>query len=362
MADEPDESEKTEDPSQRKLDEASKKGEVAKSQEVNTWFMMLGSTFLFAILAPNTTAGLMLPLKRVMANAGQFDIAGPGFADFFGALAWSVLGVALIPMALLAVMALMGNLVQHRLLFTVEPLAPKLSRISPVSGAKRLFSQEALVNFGKGLVKLTVVSVVMFAVLWPERDRLDTMITADPITILAILQELAVKLFGATLAIVTLIAAVDFLYQRHRWWTRQKMTVKEVRDEFKNAEGDPHIKGKLKQMRQEKGRKRMMASVPEASVVITNPTHFAVALKYDPSMSAPVCLAKGVDRVAFKIREVAREHDVPVVENPPLARALYASVEIEENIPIEHFKAVAQVIGYVMRLKQRSAWRSSPGK
>lgn len=358
MADDADESEKTEDPSQRKLDEAIKRGEVAKSQEVNTWFMMLGSTFLFAILAPNTSASLLLSLKRVVANADQFDLSGPGFADFFSGLAWSVLGVALIPMALLAVMALMGNLIQHRLLFTTEPLAPKLSRISPVSGAKRLFSQEALVNFVKGLIKLSVVAIVMFVVLWPERDRLETMVTAEPLTILGILQELAVKLFGATLAVVTLIAGLDFLYQRQRWWTRQKMTVKEVRDEFKNAEGDPHIKGKLRQLRQERGRKRMMASVPEASVVITNPTHFAVALKYDPSMSAPVCLAKGADNVAFRIREVAKENDVPIVENPPLARALYASVEIEETIPIEHFKAVAQVIGYVMRLKQRPGWRS----
>jgi flagellar biosynthetic protein FlhB len=149
----------------------------------------------------------------------------------------------------------------------------------------------------------------------------------------------------------------DYVYQRNRWWNRQKMTLQETRDEYKQMEGDPKIKGRIRAIRNERSRKRMMAAVPEATVVITNPTHYAVALKYDKDMAAPVCVAKGADSIALKIREIATDNDVPIVENPPLARALYASVDIDETIPTEHFKAVAQVIGFVMRLRQRSSWK-----
>jgi len=160
------------------------------------------------------------------------------------------------------------------------------------------------------------------------------------------------------LAVVTIIALADYVYQRNRWWNRLKMTVQEVRDEFKQMEGDPTIKGRIRAVRNERGRRRMMANVPDATVVITNPTHYAVALKYDRSMQAPVCLAKGADDVALKIREIAKANDVPIVENPPLARALFAAVEIDEAIPTEHFKAVAQVIGFVMRIKDKRSWRA----
>jgi flagellar biosynthetic protein FlhB len=249
--------------------------------------------------------------------------------------------------------------VQHRPLLSLDPLSPKLSKISPLTGARRLFSRESLVNFVKGVLKLTVVGGVTFAVIWPERDRLETMITADPSELLPIFQALGMKVFGAVLAVVTFIAMADFLYQRNRWWSRLKMTVQEVRDEYKQMEGDPTIKGRIRAIRNERSRSRMMANVPKATVVITNPTHYAVALKYDKSMNAPLCLAKGADDVALRIREMAREHDVPIIENPPLARALFASVDVDEVIPTEHFKAVAQVIGFVMRMKDRKrGWQS----
>jgi flagellar biosynthetic protein FlhB len=221
-----------------------------------------------------------------------------------------------------------------------------------------MFSRDALVNFAKGLFKLGVVGGVLFAVLWPERDRLETMVTLDPAALLPAFQQMGLKVFGAVLAVVTLIALVDYVYQRQRWWTRLKMTVQEVRDEFKQMEGNPEIKGRIRKIRMERSRKRMMANVPKATVVITNPTHFAVALKYDRTMKAPQCLAKGADDIAFRIRELAKEHNVPIVENPPLARALYASVDVDEVIPTEHFKAVAQVIGFVMRTKEKKAWRA----
>jgi len=181
------------------------------------------------------------------------------------------------------------------------------------------------------------------------------MVSIDVSALLPIVYAMALKLLAAVVAVLALVAALDYLYQYHTWFNKQKMSLREIKDEFKQSDGDPQVKAKIRQLRQEKSRKRMMAAVPEASVVITNPTHYAVALKYEPGMNAPLCLAKGVDAIALKIREVAGEHRVPIVENPPLARALHATVDIDEEIPVEHYQAVAEVIGYVLRLKGRRA-------
>jgi flagellar biosynthesis protein FlhB len=354
----PDQEAKTEDPSQKKLDDAQKKGDVVKSQEVNNWFMIAGSGLLFSIMAAPTTHGLADSLKLLLANADQFEIGGNALGNFMGNLTTTIMLVALIPLAVLMFFGIAANLVQHRPLLSVDPITPKLSKISPIQGFKRLFSTEALVNFLKGLVKIAVVGGVVWAVIWPEMSRLETMVMVDVALILPDFQALGLKVFGAVVAVVTVMALVDYVYQRNRWWNRLKMTVQEVRDEYKQMEGSPEIKGRIRAIRNERSRQRMMANVPQATVVITNPTHFAVALKYDRDMAAPVCVAKGADDVAFRIREMAKEHDVPIVENPPLARALFASVDIDDTIPSEHFKAVAQVIGFVMRMKPKAAWRS----
>ena len=361
MSDEaPEQDSKTEDPSQKKLDDAHKKGDVAKSQEVTTWFMLLGSGIVFAMLSPWISSQLSQSLSLIMMNADQFDVEGAGFADFFNGMAFAIIGVVVVPLLVLMVCGILANLVQHRLVWSVDPITPKLSKVSPIGGAKRLFSADALVNFGKGLIKIAIVGAIVVAVCWPERDRLDTMMTADPVMILMDFQEIGIKIFASVLAVITAIAAADYFYVRQKWWKRQMMTVQETREEYKQMEGDPHVKGRLRQLRQDRARKRMMSAVPDATVVITNPTHFAVALKYDKSMAAPKCVAKGADAVAFRIRELAKQSDVPIVENPPLARALFASVEIDETIPGEHFKAVAEVIGFVMRLKRPGGgWRPS---
>lgn len=360
MSDEaPEESSKTEDPSQKKLEDAHKKGDVAKSQEVTTWFALVGSALMFAAMAPATAEALSSSLKGLLANADLYEVGSAAF----GAVMWQLIGaillVAIIPMLVVAAFATAGNLIQHRPLVSVDPITPKFSKVSPLAGAKRLFSPEALVNFVKGLIKIAVVSAVLWFVLAPELNHMEVMITADVAAILRDFVEIGVKVFTAVIAVVTIMAVGDFVYQRNRWWNRQKMTLQEVRDEYKQMEGDPKVKGRIRAIRQERGRRRMMAAVPEATVVVTNPTHFAVALKYDRDMAAPICVAKGVDAVALKIRAIATEHDVPVVENPPLARALYASVDVDETIPAEHFKAVAQVIGFVMRLRQKSGWKRS---
>ncbi|MBU1335585.1 MAG: flagellar biosynthesis protein FlhB [Alphaproteobacteria bacterium] len=355
----PEQDSKTEDPSQKKLEDAHKKGDVAKSQEVVTWFMLLGSSAIFTMMAPATAANLSGSLELLLMNADQFQLGGAGFAAFFNGLALTLVGTVLIPLVVLSSCAILANLIQHRPLMSAEPIIPKFSKISPLAGAKRLFSTESLVNFGKGLAKIFIVGTVVVLVVWPERDRLETMMTSDPLIILADFQEIGLKIFIAVLLIVTVIALADYMYVRQKWWKKQMMTLQETRDEYKQQEGDPHVKGKLRQLRQERSRRRMMSAVPDATVVITNPTHFAVALKYDKGMKAPLCVAKGADAIALRIRELAREHDVPIVENPPLARALFAAVEVDGVIPNEHFKAVAEVIGFVMRLKRGAGWKSS---
>src|SRR6201746_2834407 len=192
----------------------------------------------------------------------------------------------------------------------------------------------------------------MVAILWPERHRLESLVRFDPSTILGTTTGLTVHLMGAVVALLALVAIADYFFQYRQWFERQKMSLREMKEEFKQSEGDPHIKGRIRQLRHARMKKRMMAAVPKASVIITNPTHYAVALSYERGMSAPICVAKGIDSIALKIREVAKAHDIPIVENVALARALYATVDIHQEIPVEHYHAVAQIIGYVMGLKR----------
>ena len=359
MSDEPEKSEKTEEPTQKKLDDAHKRGDVAKSQEVNSWFVMLGAALFISVLAPAAARDLTELLRDVIAKAHAIPVDGPGLASMWHELGTGMILALLFPLVIFMMAAAAGNLVQHRPVWSVDPITPKLSKISPLSGFKRLFSPESLINFLKGLAKITIVATIMAMILWSEIDRLDAALGIDPAMLLQIVQQLSIKLIGGAIAILTIVAGLDFLWQRHRWYQRQKMTVRELRDEFKQMEGDPTIKAKLRQIRAERSRRRMMQNVPQASVVITNPTHYAVALKYEAGMPAPLCLAKGIDATALKIREMAEAHDIPIVENPPLARTLHAGVEVDEEIPPEHYKAVAEVIGYVLRLKRKPGWRSS---
>jgi flagellar biosynthesis protein FlhB len=312
MAEERDDSERTEDPTPKRLEEAIKRGDVVKSAEVNTWFMIAGGTFMLMVLAPPMAASLTATFRGLIAHSWQLSADGPGTAALAKNLAITVLAALGIPLMLLCLAALAGSVIQHRFLFSVETILPRATRISPAAGIQRLFSRQALANFLKGLT---------------------------------------MQMLGTVVAILAVVAAADYLFQYRQWFERQKMSVREMKEEFRQTEGDPTVKGKLRQLRQSRMRKRMMAAVPKASVVITNPTHFAVALKYERGMNAPVCVAKGVDLIARKIREVARQHDIPVVENPPLARALHGTVELDQEIPPEHYRAVAEIIGYIMRLR-----------
>src|SRR5437870_12743461 len=181
------------------------------------------------------------------------------------------------------------------------------------------------------------------------------MVRFDPAAVLGATTGLTLHLLGAVVAMLAVVAIADFFFQYRQWFQRQRMSLQEMKEEFKQSEGDPHVKGRIRQLRQARMKKRMMAAVPKAAVVITNPTHYAVALAYERGMNAPVCVAKGVDLIALKIREVAAKHGIPIVENPPLARTLHATVEIDAEVAPEHYKAVAEVIGYVMRLRRSVA-------
>ena len=352
MADEPDTTEKTEDPTQKRLDEALKRGDVVKSQEVNTWFIIAGATLVMSAFSGSMSSELSATMRGLIANAHNISVDGPALPRLFQKIGIEMIAAIAIPFLLLMLAALGGNLIQHRLVWSIEALAPKLSKISPAAGFKRLFSAQALANFAKGLVKLVLIGTVLTVLMWPERGRIIALERADPVTVLPLAQSLAMKLLAAVVAMMAVVAMADYLFQYRQWYERQKMSLRELKEEFKESEGDPVIKGKMKQVRNSRMRKRMIANVPKAAVIITNPTHYAVALQYERGMEAPVCVAKGVDALALKIREVAGQHSIPIVENPPLARALHATVEVDQVIPLEHYKAVAEVIGYVMRLRR----------
>jgi flagellar biosynthetic protein FlhB len=333
MADESDDTEKTEDPTQKRLDDAIERGDVVKSQEVNTWFVIAGATLVLSTFAGSVGGGFEMPLRNLIANSWQIRTDGPGLLALAVQIEYVLVAALGVPLLMLVLAAVAGNIVQHRFVWSGEALKPKLSKISVVSGAKRIFGKQAAANFAKGLFKVLALGAVMTAVLWPERSRLDAMVRLDPNAILGTTRTLTLQLLGAVVAMLALVAIADYLLQYRQWFERQKMS------------------------RAVRMKKRMMAAVPKASVIITNPTHYSVALSYERGMSAPVCVAKGMDNIALKIREIAREHDIPIVENVPLARALYATVKVDDEIPAEHYHAVAEIIGYVMGLKRGFAGR-----
>ncbi|MFT4119961.1 flagellar biosynthesis protein FlhB [Bradyrhizobium sp.] len=352
MAEDKDPESQTEDPTQKRLDDALERGDVAKSQEINTWFMIAGGTLVVSTFSGSVGSGLLAPMRNLLANSWMIKTDGGNLLALMQQIELAVLAAVGVPLLMLVLAAIAGNMLQHRLVWSAESLKPKFSKLSPAAGFKRIFGKQAAANFLKGLGKLIALGAVMTAILWPERHRMEAMVKLDPSAMLGVSTSLTIRLLGAVVAALAVVAIADYFFQYRSWFQRQKMSLQEIKEEFKQSEGDPHIKGKIRQLRQQRAKKRMMAAVPKASVIITNPTHYSVALSYERGMSAPICVAKGVDNLAFKIREIAREHDIPIVENVPLARALYATVDIDQEIPMEHYHAVAEVIGYVMRLKR----------
>ena len=252
-----------------------------------------------------------------------------------------------------------GNLIQTGFMFSPEKVKPDWKKVSPMSGFQRILGPDGLMQFLKSILKIIMVGWVGWVVMKPYIHPLKELAALDPAAMLPLMVEILRKLVFATAALMLAIAGLDWFWQRSRFLKRMRMTKEEQKEEFKNSEGDPHIKAKRRQIAIQRSRRRMMAAVPNATMVIMNPTHYAVALRYEAGESnAPQCVAKGMDAVALKIRALAEEHDVPVIEDPPLARALYAAVELDEFIPPAHYEAVAKLIGFIMQSSARVAARA----
>jgi len=304
--------------------------------------------------------GLARALSLFLQQPDAISVDGAGLRAvmylLLPQLAWTLAPFFVVMM----VAGLAGHVLQSRPTIAFDKIVPDFSKVSPLAGFKRLFGAESWMNLLKGLAKIAIVGIAIWTQLWPERGFLEAILNQSTAAVVGDMSRLLFKVLMASLAALAVIAGLDYFWQRLRWLSRNRMSKQEIKEEYRQNEGDPTIKAKIRQLRHERSRKRMMAAVPQATVVIMNPTHFAVALKYESGkMAAPVCVAKGVDALALRIRAVAEENDVPVVENPPLARALHAAVEIDDPVPPEHFKAVAQVIGYVMRLQGKLPARTS---
>lgn len=347
-----DQSQKTEDPTQHRLSEAAKKGQIVYSREVNNFFVMLALTLMIVWAFPFMLSYGKTSLAPFIAAPDDMPISTGTLHEMLGRTMKDMALLLAAPLSLIIVLVLGAAFIQSRFLFAVERIKPKMEKISVLKGLKRMFSMRSVVEFLKGIVKIGMVALIAFFAIRSDLPRMQMLASYDLTAILALLGGLAFKIMIGVSCLMLVVAILDYLYQRHEFMKQMRMSKQEIKDEHKQQEGDPHIKGKLRQIRMERARQRMMAAVPSADVVITNPTHFAVALKYETGlMQAPILVAKGVDNVAFRIRDLAKEHDIPIVENPPLARALHASVDLDAEIPYEHYKAVAEVIGYVYRLK-----------
>ncbi len=351
MAEQPDQSQKTEEPTQKRLDDARKKGDVARSQDVPIWFAMLGFAVLIAAAKP--LLGMVArPLVSLLDHPHTFRLEDGGAMMLTRAILTSLLPFAAIVFSVMILFAITGHVIQNRPIWTAEKIKPKLDKLSPLSGLKRIFGPQGWMNLFKSILKLLAIVAALAYAVWPHLSLVERAGAIELMLFVSVLQSIAGRLIMAALVVVGLVAAIDYLFQKQQYDQKMKMTRQEIKDEHKQSEGDPQVKAKIRQLRMQKSQQRMMAAVPDASVIITNPTHYSVALKYDDSTPAPICVAKGVDDLALRIREVAEEHDIPLIENPPLARALYAQIEVEEIIPREHYEAVAKIISAVMNMKR----------
>ncbi|MBC07768.1 flagellar biosynthesis protein FlhB [Thalassospira sp.] len=349
MAEE-DDSQKTEDPTSKKLEDARKKGQVAVSKEVGNFFLLFGGGLVMIMLGPTMAAGVRDLAVGFLAHPHTFDVSQAGFPDLFQDVLLGMLWVLGIPFVLLVFFAAAGHIIQNGVVVAAERLEPKPEKLNPLEGLKNLFSMKSLVEFAKNISKIVLVAVVLALVVMPELVDVELYPQQSLGRTLERLYDMIIILLIATISLTAVIAGLDFAYQKYEFNERMKMSKQEIKDEYKQTEGSPEIKAKVRQIRMERAQQRMMSNVPKADVVITNPTHFAVALQYDiDTMGAPMCIAKGQDNVALKIREVAEEHDITIMENPPVARALFATVEIDQEIPPEHYKAVAEIISFVFR-------------
>jgi flagellar biosynthesis protein FlhB len=352
MAEEKSGQEKTEQPTERRLQEARRKGDVARSQEVPS-----AAVLLAGLAALYFGSGFMLDrffvlMKHYLGNLHAFEIVPANMNLLLGQSMLQAAAIMAPVMAAVLLAALAANYAQVGVLFTTEKLIPKFSKISPLAGTKRLLSKQMLANVVKSVAKLLIVGFVAYSEVKKAMPAMPSLMAREVSEIVSFMAGTAFWIFLKAALIIALLAALDYAFQRWQFKEKMKMTKQEVKEEAKMTEGDPLIKGRIRSIQMEMARKRMMAEVPTADVVITNPTHLAIALRYDAAtMTAPTVVAKGAGLIAQRIREVAAEHDVPLVEDKPLAQALYKMVDLNGTLPEHLFQAVAEVLAYVYNLR-----------
>lgn len=355
MSEDQDPDSKTEEPSEKKLRDAREKGQVAKSQEVGHVFMIGTSLALIALMLPWGMGRIGNSLMPFLEHPERLPTDAAAIGRLLLGIMAEVAITLAIPFFLLTVAAVLATVVQIGFLVSPERVFKlDLNKLNPLKQLKHKFSAQNLVEFLKSNIKLVIVGVVVTVLLLPLWNSMEHLLALPLQSVVTKTIDYAVRIMFAVLLVIVFLAGLDFFYQRFEFTKKMRMTKQELKEEYKQTEGDPMIKARIRQLRMQRARSRMMANVPRADVVVTNPTHFAVALAYDPkSNTAPVVLAKGADLIAAKIREIAEENRIPLVSNPPLARALYATAEIDEEIPTEHYQAVAQIISYVYKLKRK---------
>ncbi|MCL1845030.1 MAG: flagellar biosynthesis protein FlhB [Defluviitaleaceae bacterium] len=353
-------SEKTEKATPKKRKKARDEGQVAKSQEASTAAMLIVGFFALSLFATGILRGILRIFERNQSFFTYNMLDTFNQVDVSRHMAFLLSQVILFALPMFAVTILVGvaiNLLQVGWNPTAKPMKPKFSKLNPLKGFKRIFSLQSLVNFVKSMLKLGAVSMVVYFVLISELNNIPAVLDMPFIEVMGYIGGLVISLGIAIGVLYIFIALFDFAYTKWKHEKDIRMTKHEVKEEWKQMEGNPEIKSKIKQKMREISMRRMMQNVPQADVVITNPTHYAVALKYDMEGmgGAPMLVGKGVDFMAKRIRDAAIEHDIPIVENPPLARAIYADVEIDQEIPEELYVAVAEIMAYVFKLKGRTA-------
>ena len=347
--------EKTEEATSKKLNDARGEGQVAKSQELIMALQLIGLFLVLKILVSWIGNSFLEVYKSIYGSmstllSDEFNINIVHSLLIFSIKKFFIIALPVFVVAF--IVAFFGNLVQVKWKPTLKPLKPKFNKFNPVSGFKKLFSKDKIIELIKQIGKLLIIAYVVYDALKDQWGMLVNMYSLSLYGSIALIGNTVIHLGLKISVLFLLIALFDYWYQKHKFKKDMKMTKQEVKDEYKQTEGDPHIKGKIRQKMREVSQRRMMNDVPEADVVITNPTHLAVAIKYDRENSeAPIVVAKGADYLAQKIKEVAKESEVEIVENKPLARMLYYNVEIGNEIPGELYQMVAEVLAYVYGIK-----------
>lgn len=356
MAEEQSGQEKSEQPTGHRLSEGRKKGDVAKSMEVPSAAVLLLALLSIYLMGQYLLGNLLLILRHYLPNLHVIDI-NPGNMTTLTKEAMMFSAIVVGPiMAVVLLAALIGNYAQVGFLFTTEKIAPKFEKIDPIQGLKKIFSMQTVANSIKSIAKLCIVGIVSYMEVKKNLGDLIPLMDQEPYSILVFYARVSFWIFLKAAVIIALLAAADYAFQRWQFMKKMKMTKQEVKEEAKMTEGDPLVKGRIRSIQMEMARKRMMAEVPKADVVITNPTRLAVALAYDnKTMAAPIVTAKGAGIIAGRIKELARKNNIPVLEDKPLARALFQHVKVNSPIPDNLFQAVAEVMAYVYGLKKKSA-------